>query len=99
MLQKEIIISLIKDDLTNIRLVSGLEKLGLDSGKYYLNLSQTFFTLMGFKDNEQNDSLHKQYVEFAQKSLTTHPDELSDLANEVFERLNKGKKLSKSKNS
>lgn len=42
MFLENIIISLIKENLTNIRLILGLESLGLDAGKYYLNLIQTF---------------------------------------------------------
>lgn len=48
---KHIIISLIKDDLTNYRLVSGLEALGLDSDCYSLCLGETIFKLMGFPKN------------------------------------------------
>ena len=91
MSKKQLIISLIKDDLTNIRLVSGLSKLGLDSGNDYLHLSQTFFTLMGFKENAQTDKLHKEYFKHAKKvvsiDIAKHPKELTEMATKIFDNL------------
>jgi len=86
--KKELIISLIQDDLKNIRLVAGLEALGLDSANYYLNLSQTFFTLLDFEDNKQNEKIYKAYSEYSKKVLdidiNEHPKRLNKMAVDVY---------------
>lgn len=51
---KELIVSLIKDNLINTRLVHGLDLLGLDSGNYHIHLSQTIFNLIGIEDNRMS---------------------------------------------
>lgn len=53
-IRKKDIISLIKDDLTHIRLVYGLETLGLNAGNYYLHLNETIFKLVGIKANKED---------------------------------------------
>lgn len=49
MTKEELIISLIKDHLTNTRLVSGLTAIGLDPYHYDLHLGTTIFKLIGIK--------------------------------------------------
>ena len=58
---KKLLISLIKNDLKNTRLVTGLAELGLDSGKYYLSLSEAIFILMGLEKEEQEEQLRETY--------------------------------------
>lgn len=52
--QKELIISLIKDNLTNTHLVNGLDLLGMDSANYYLYLSETIFKLVGITIEDED---------------------------------------------
>lgn len=90
--KKELIISLIEDDLKNTRLVSGLQKLGLDSSNYYLNLSQTVFKLIGFKDNAEENEVQEVYIKFSEEEVLSidinkHPEQLTDLASKIFDSL------------
>lgn len=91
MVNKELIISLIKDDLRNTKLVNGLNKIGLKADDYYLNLSDTIFQLMGFEDNSQTDALIEFYYEYSNKveecDFSLNSTLLDEMAEEVFERL------------
>lgn len=91
MVNKELIISLIKDDLRNTKLVNGLNKIGLKADDYYLHLSDTIFNLMGFEDNSQTEALIEFYYEYSNKveecDLTFDSTQLDEMAMEVFERL------------
>jgi hypothetical protein len=58
---EQLIISLIKDDLINSKLVSGLNQLGLCAGDYHLNLSEAIFGLMGI-DGADSDKLLDYYI-------------------------------------
>jgi len=101
---KKLILSLIKDDLINTQFINGLIALGLDAGRYYLHLSQTFFVLMGFGDYNQETELYEEYFDFVEKITTTNlfenPEQLDKIALEVYDKLivEKGKrKLKKRK--
>ncbi len=98
--KKELIISLIEDDLKNTRLVSGLQKLGLDSCNYCLNLSQTIFKLIGFKDNAEENEVLEQYIKLSEEEVQSidineNPELLADLANKIFESLIEVKQFKK----
>jgi hypothetical protein len=61
---KTLAISLIKDDMINYKLVSALQTLGLDSLDYFVHLSTTVFTLMGFDNSEQlSDDVYQIYLQ------------------------------------
>lgn len=60
---KKLILSLIKDDLINTKLVNGLDALGLNAQDYLLHLSDTVFKLMGVKDDEKGEKLFEHYLE------------------------------------
>jgi len=57
----DLILSLIKDDLINTRLVNGLECLGLDAGHYLLHLGSTVLRLMGFGEGHLTDAVYERY--------------------------------------
>lgn len=58
---KELIISLIKDDLRNMRLTYGLSELGLIAEKYSLQLNRTILLLMGFDKEQLDDDIYDKY--------------------------------------
>ncbi len=60
---KPLILSLIKDDLINSKLVNGLNDLGLDADKYSINSSDTVFKLMGFQNHELKEEIFQYYLE------------------------------------
>jgi len=87
---KNIILNLIKDDLINTQLIDGLNTLGLDAGKYYLNISQSFFALMGFGDYDQETKLYNEYFDFSEKAMAkpfNDSEQLHILALEVYNKL------------
>jgi hypothetical protein len=68
MKKKELILSLIKDDLINTKLVHGLNETGLNAEHYYLHLGETIFKLMGFKDNEVTEEVFRYYMQTTKKA-------------------------------
>lgn len=84
----ELLISLIRDDLTNLRLVQGLNSLGLEAGEYHLHLSSTILQLMGFADDPESDALYHVYMLHCSRVYTLRIDEqpqaLDFLAQEVY---------------
>lgn len=89
MTEKELIVSLIKDDLTNVRLVYGLDTLGLDSGDYYLHLSETIFKLVGITVDDED--FFEEYMEECKTVLNIdifkHPELLNSLAHTLYHKL------------
>jgi len=89
MTEKELILSLIKDDLTNIRLVHGLDLLGLDSGNYYLHLSETIFKLIGITIDDTD--FFEEYMDECRTvnniDIFKHPELLNSLALSLYNKL------------
>lgn len=100
--KKEIIISLIKDNLKNTRLVVGLDKLGLNASKYHLHLSDTIFQLIGFKSAEYNEKVFTKYVNDSMKvssvDIFLSPEKLEALATKIYKDLTKELELQNRKN-
>ncbi|HEY9009340.1 MAG TPA: hypothetical protein VIM75_24555 [Ohtaekwangia sp.] len=69
---EQLIISLIKDDLINHKLVSGLNRLGLNASDYHLHLSETIFRLMGIDTYAEDEKLQDRYIELT--STVEHVD-------------------------
>ncbi len=88
MTEKELLVSLIKDDLINIRLVIGLEKIGLDALKYHLYLSETVFKLMGFGSSEIEEDVYDHYIsrtkQVSQIEIFESPEQLDTLALDIY---------------
>jgi len=91
MTQKELVISLLKDNLTNIRLVYGLTELGLDASDYFLRLDDTIFKLMGISTDD--DTFFEEYVNesrtISEIDIFKHPELLNSLAHSLYHKLNK----------
>lgn len=86
---KELILSLIKDDLINVRLVHGLEKLGLASGEYYLHLSETIFKLVGITVDDED--FFEDYMDECKTvnniDIFKHPELLNSLTLSLYNKL------------
>lgn len=86
-----LILSLIKDDLTNYRLITGLNALGLEAGRYYSNIGSAVFTLMGFGKAAHNDDLHDLYFQYLHKArkidVSQNPKALDKLAHQIIHKL------------
>lgn len=88
--EKWLIISLIKDDLINCKLVNGLNAIGLIADDYLLHLSHTIFRLLRIEDNLQNEILYEHYINLTKKvqyiNIEDH-NTLDKLALEIYNEL------------
>ena len=75
--KSELIKSLIKDDLTNVHLVGGLRRIGLNTDNHDLHLSETILKIIGFSENDLNDVLYKEYFNRSQKITDMNIPEFS----------------------
>ena len=65
--EKNLTISLIKDDMISYKLVTQLQDLGLDALDYFLHLSSTVFHLMGFDDHNESDQVYEIYLQMIKR--------------------------------
>lgn len=101
--EQKIILSLIKDDLTNTKLVLSLNALGLQADHYSLQLSATIFELMGFEDDDTTEPIFERYIEHSKTvtligSYRWH-EQLEELAQEIYAVLISERKLLQIKNA
>lgn len=86
--KKKLIISLIKDDLINAKLVNSLNEIGLRADDYFLHLSDTIFKLMGFEDNEETETIYERYIELSKRALfvdiSQSNEPMEDLAVQIY---------------
>jgi hypothetical protein len=86
--KKNLILSLIKDDLINSKLLRGLNKAGLDADKYCLFLSGTIFDLLGYPNSERSDEIFSKYIKLTEQSdkidIKETPNTLDGLAKEIY---------------
>jgi hypothetical protein len=90
--KKELILSLIQDNLVNLKLVAGLNSLGLIADDYYLNLGDTVFKLMGFKSSEQSDLIFEKVFmsiseTIAEINFSDSKDEVIRLSMKIYDEL------------
>lgn len=88
-IRKKDLISLIKDDLTNIHLVYGLETLGLNAGNYYLHLNEIIFKLIGIKEDKED--FFEKYIDECRtvhsKEIFKYPELLNSMALGLYNKL------------
>jgi hypothetical protein len=91
-----LVLSLIKDDLINNKLINGLNTLGLSAGDYHLHLSETILNLIGL--DTENDAINNLYFNLTQQSetldltdITNREKQLIQLATEIYSELLKQK--------
>lgn len=87
---KEVVISLIEQDIISNKLVLGLTDLGLEAGKYHLDIAHVVFHLVGFPDPD--DKLMEAYFNFMERASTIKDveeerDQVKALAGELFDQL------------
>lgn len=96
--KKQLILSLIKDDLTNLKLVYSLNVLGLAADHYTLHTGSTIINLMKISASGlQWEHIHDGYLErtrkVAQIDIQESPVLLEALAEEIYSYLKKQRKL------
>jgi len=86
--QKELILSLIKDDLVNCKLVNSLNGAGLNAYDYSLNLSGTIFELVGIEDLPTTVFIYKKYFGLTKKvndiNIAEEQNNLDSLTEEIY---------------
>ena len=91
----ELILSLIKADLINSRLIAGLQKAGLVVEDFYLDISVTVLKLMDFEDNDED--LNDIYIITLDRLVQEQTDDFrsrkNELAIELYTELLAEKKL------
>lgn len=89
--EKELILSLIKDDLISNKLLLGLDALGLRAADYYLQLSDTIFSLMDFPESSHSDRVFELYLDLTKKvrfvDISQSQNQLDELAREIYAEL------------
>ncbi len=67
---KKIILSLIKDDLTNLILIKGLNNLGLEADRYSLTISDSIIKLINNKlTDKENEEVHEYYCDMSSEII------------------------------
>lgn len=90
--KKELILSLIRDNLINTKLTSGLGDLGLVADDYTLHLGDTIFKLMGIPPSEHSDWLFENvFITISEKvgqiDIRSSKHELNLLSMEIYREL------------
>lgn len=88
---KELTLSLIKDNLKNTCLLLGLEKLGILAEPYHLNLIDSIFQLIGFEKDGFEEEIFEKYSKLIDKivslELLEDPERLKEVCNNIYESL------------
>ena len=88
--KKALVISLIKDNLINTKLVIGLNELGLDAGHFHLSLADIVIDLM---DAKMNDDKFEAYLDLYEEvtgiDIAQDPKLLDDLTEEIYNHLSR----------
>lgn len=71
---KEVIIRLIKDDIKNTQLITGLTGLGISADHYILHTSDVIFELTGVESFYLSEEVYRGYFELIKQHLETAPD-------------------------
>lgn len=91
---KLLILSLIKDDITNTKLVNGFTQNGINASDYLLNISEVIFELLDI--NDRTDELFEIYLRFiqfgTQLDLNSQTGELDKLGDQIYQTLIQFKK-------
>jgi hypothetical protein len=90
--KKQLILSLIKDDLMNNQLVNALNDLGLEANHYALHLQESIFQLMGIEHSIANKAINQHYFHLCQQiSIKQNSLELEQLAETIYSYLSNHK--------
>lgn len=89
---EKIIIRLIRDHLINMKLISGLNKLGLNADDYNLYLGDTIFMLLDLETSEQSDMIfEKVFLGNSEKIIeidfSSNTEDLDKLSEMIYKEL------------
>lgn len=87
-MKKENILLCIKDSLTNMKLVLGLEELRLTAEDYYIQLPVTLLSILSIKIT---DEIFEKYMDLFKKvediDIIIEVDRLNELVDEIYQHL------------
>ncbi len=88
---KNLIIELIEDNISNVKLINGLHKLGIDASIYYFNSPSIVFKLIGIENLDNSDELLEKYFEWLKNGesidFSESRGELKKYAEMIYENL------------
>jgi hypothetical protein len=88
---KQLILSLIRDDLINLRLIHGLHHIGIDASIYMLHLGETILDLLDYPDSLETDAVYDEYYKQTQRAsdidISQSHAPLDGLAQEIYDML------------
>lgn len=86
--KKRLVLSLIRDNLVNSKLVNSLNEIGLNADDYVLHLSDTIFELIGIDDTKSNEFIFENYLNLTGKgkciNISQGHDSLDKLTEEIY---------------
>lgn len=86
--EKKIVVSLIKDDLINTKLVNALNALGLNADDYLINVSSTIFKILDIGDDRAGEDVFEWYMNSLKKvdpiDIRENHTTLESLAIEIY---------------
>ena len=89
--QKELILTLIKTDMRNVKLIKGLENAGALVEHFYSNLNMIVLALIGFKKAQRTDALYALYDKkmdtLIDIDVADFTDRLNQLAHDFYKEL------------
>lgn len=85
--EKDLILSLIKDDLTHSKLLFQLNEIGLDTSDHYLNLPDTIFRLLEFKNDHLSETIYQQYRRLVNDAMVLNKDQFRKSLDAVAVRI------------
>lgn len=92
-----LIISLIKAEMKNYKLIKGLDQAGALTEDFYLDLDRIVLNLLSIEDDDEREAFYKIYDEHLDRLLELNIDDftvkLNDLALELYIDLVTEKKL------
>jgi hypothetical protein len=92
---RQLLLSLLKAELKNTKLVRGLESIGMNPDDFYLGISSEILKLAGFQKEEIDEELYDFYFEeldhHCQLEYMEFRQKLDSLAEELLKELEKRK--------
>jgi hypothetical protein len=88
---KNLVLSLIKDDLIHTKLVNGLDNLNLNTSVYLLGIPETIFVLLKIKNTKKGEKLFEYYLDLREKvqmiDIKESHDEVEKLSHDIYKEL------------
>lgn len=76
-----LIITLIKAELKNNKLIQGLREAGMEAEDFYVDLGTTILSLIGFKEEELEDEVYDFYDQAIDDLVKTHLNSFNEKLN------------------